>query len=1012
MSLSTRAALILIPCLSLAVNISMSQTWRDLLYRADSLAQSGRMDSAIHVGWQVLENPQSAVSSNDTAIATVLLRLAMRYREHEVFDLAETCYESCTQIRINVLGSEHVAVAKALNGQAILMWQLGRYDESERLNQEALAIRERLLGKDHLDVSESLTNLGLVFLDQRRYKEGQDLLTRALVIERKNHGNHSLSVAQSQLNLGNAYYVQADYNHAEEYYKRALETRERLLGKQHPLVAQLYDNLGNCYYDQGRMADAETLYKQALAILQNSSSAGKRDLAICLQNLGILYTDTRQYDLAENYLFQALDLRKSVFPDENAEVAVSYANLADLMVRRKRYAEAESLYLRALPICSEHERLALTNVLADLYTDIGRYAVAESLYAYLETQWHRSSTAAHPQRADFLGSYAWYFRHRNNPVKSEFYARSALRMWKDMFATGASVMSERDALAYSTYTGSALSYYLSCTFLNNGRFLETTHLPDMILSSKGVVSDLVFERRRRQYDVADSLSSVLENRLMAARRTLMRFYSGETEIESPQAYKRTVDSLNAVSNKLESQIARRSAGFRRHKDHHNVTARRVAAGLPAQATLVEYLRWEYFDFKTDTDTDHYLVAVIPHNGQPLIRDLGEAEKIDRVIKRYRKHLVDLSEKLSKSGLPLTDQDQIEYTSVASELYKLLWQPIAAQIRGTGLVFIAPDAGLNLVSFGGLIDEKRQYLVENHQLHYLSAGRDLIRLKDQDITGSGLLAFGDPDYDAPVAERTGRGSEVPVNPSALTEQSNVNNIRSACGNLREITVGRLPNTRQEVESIAGYWKQDYHTESAVIYTDTRASEENFKANSEGKRVIHLATHGYFIQNECLPKQQGKSVGHGIPHTGENPLLLSGLFLAGANLHGAGTEDMQREDGIVTALEVSSMDFRGVELVTLSACETALGEVRQGEGVYGLRRAFQVAGARTVVSALWRVPDSETKSLMKAFYAQKGTTYPELIQKVALQHIHDLRLIGRPTHPYSWGGFIVTGDWRRK
>jgi CHAT domain-containing protein len=309
-----------------------------------------------------------------------------------------------------------------------------------------------------------------------------------------------------------------------------------------------------------------------------------------------------------------------------------------------------------------------------------------------------------------------------------------------------------------------------------------------------------------------------------------------------------------------------------------------------------------------------------------------------------------------------------------------------------------------------MDEKGNYLIERHPLHYLSAGRDLIRLKDQETSGSGLAAFGDPDYDAPAALRLdGRYEALPIS-SPVVEQGNAVNLRSGCGSFRDISVSRLVNTREEVESITGFWKQDYRWEPAVIYTDNRASEENFKTNSLGKRVIHLATHGYFIQNECVPKQQGK--GHVTTYSGENPLLLSGLFLAGANLHGDGTEDEQAEDGIVTALEVSAMDLKGTDLVVLSACETGLGEVRQGEGVYGLRRAFQLAGARTVVSALWRVPDSETKALMKTLYAQKATTYPELMQQAALQHIHNFRIIGRPTHPYSWGGFVAMGDWRRK
>lgn len=141
-------------------------------------------------------------------------------------------------------------------------------------------------------------------------------------------------------------------------------------------------------------------------------------------------------------------------------------------------------------------------------------------------------------------------------------------------------------------------------------------------------------------------------------------------------------------------------------------------------------------------------------------------------------------------------------------------------------------------------------------------------------------------------------------------------------------------------------------------------------------------------------------------------MSGLLLAGANLHGKDADIHGAEDGILTALEVTAMDLRGVDLVILSACETGLGEIKKSEGVYGLRRGFQLAGARTVVSSLWQIPDAETKSFMKDLYAQNSKTYPELLQEAALRRIKELRLRGKPTHPYTWGGFIATGDWRIK
>ena len=181
----------------------------------------------------------------------------------------------------------------------------------------------------------------------------------------------------------------------------------------------------------------------------------------------------------------------------------------------------------------------------------------------------------------------------------------------------------------------------------------------------------------------------------------------------------------------------------------------------------------------------------------------------------------------------------------------------------------------------------------------------------------------------------------------------------------------------------------------------ASEERFKKQSKQHRVIHIATHGYFVEGDC---REDRNV------AGENSLLQSGLVLAGGNLHGAGADSVGAEDGILTALEVSSLDLRGTDLVVLSACETGLGKIEQGEGVYGLRRAFQIAGVRTVVSSLWQISDDETARFMKELYSQKAITYPELMRKAMLNRLNQLRLRHLPTNPSLWAGFIATGDWK--
>jgi len=272
--------------------------------------------------------------------------------------------------------------------------------------------------------------------------------------------------------------------------------------------------------------------------------------------------------------------------------------------------------------------------------------------------------------------------------------------------------------------------------------------------------------------------------------------------------------------------------------------------------------------------------------------------------------------------------------------------VAEYSRGSDMVLIAADGALNLLSFAGLKNQGGSYLTESFRIHNLASGRDLIRLRNEFEPASGLFALGDPDYGAVAADRIAAlGASPGSGPadSVIQVAFATRNIRSGCGRLSEMEVTPLPGTHREVDLVSDRWAETT-LEPLVACYGGEASEEYFKAEAPGNRVIHLATHGYFLGGACRPD------GLDTDYVGENPLLLSGLFLAGSNRHGVEADSLGVEDGILTAYEVSAMDLEGTELVVLSACETGLGEVSEGEGVYGLRRAFQMAGARTVVSAL--------------------------------------------------------------
>ena len=196
----------------------------------------------------------------------------------------------------------------------------------------------------------------------------------------------------------------------------------------------------------------------------------------------------------------------------------------------------------------------------------------------------------------------------------------------------------------------------------------------------------------------------------------------------------------------------------------------------------------------------------------------------------------------------------------------------------------------------------------------------------------------------------------------------------------------------------------------------ASEAAFKREAPGHRVLHLATHGFFLNGDCASAPTGTRGVGGLTSAGarrpaENPLLLSGLALAGANRRASAGPD--EDDGILTAEEVASLDLSGVEWAVLSACDTGVGEIRAGEGVFGLRRAFQVAGARTVVMSLWSVDDQATRAWMRALYEgrfQRKLSTADAVHQASLSMLRDRRAKGLSTHPFYWAAFVAAGDWR--
>jgi CHAT domain-containing protein len=415
--------------------------------------------------------------------------------------------------------------------------------------------------------------------------------------------------------------------------------------------------------------------------------------------------------------------------------------------------------------------------------------------------------------------------------------------------------------------------------------------------------------------------------------------------------------------------------------------------------------------------------------------LGSAAVIDAAIAKWRERI---QVELQSGGLAAA-RNEASYRQAGTALRALVWDPIAAQVGAAASTFIVPDGALHLVDFATLPTGRASYLVEGPStLHYLLAERDLLQPAGEPRGGS-LLALGAPDFEKvnrsalaalqqPQLTADASSSLPPASPPASRE-GDVGLIasrhlsRSACEAFGTQTFAPLPATTEEVRHIAALWRQGAESEGrTLLLGGDSASESVFKSLAPGHRVLHLATHGFFLDRDCVPSilsttsttatvNRSTAAAASARLLEESPLLRSGLVLAGANRRtDASSED---DDGMLTAEEIAGLDLSSAQWTVLSACDTGRGDWQAGEGVLGLRRAFQVAGARTVILSLWPVIDTVAADWMTALYKRKFVEHASTASAVRAANrtlLAARRAAGQSTHPLYWSGFIATGDWR--
>ncbi|XYI03998.1 tetratricopeptide repeat protein [Sorangium sp. So ce1128] len=928
------------------------------------------------------EHPDAAIPLNN---------LAELYRTKGDYVRAEPLYQRALRIRENALGSEHPDVANSLNNLALLYMAKGDYASAEPLYQRALGILEKALGREHPNVATSLNNLATLHMTKGDYASAEPLYQRALGILEKALGKEHPDVAMSLNSLATLRMTKGDYASAEPLYQRALGILEKALGKEHPDVAMSLNSLATLHMTKGDHAGAEPLYQRALRIREKALGSEHPDVAKSLNGLAMLHMTKGDHTRSEPLCQRALRIREKALGAEHPDVANSLNNLATLYANKGDFARAEPLCQRALRIRekalgAEHPDVATSlNNLATLYADKGDFARAEPLYQRALRILEKTLGAEHPDVAMLLLNLA-SLHHARGDIPG------ALRMTEQaaniqdrnaaiLLTTGGDEQKRAYMATLRASTDHAVSLHVQFASADvAARRLALT----AILRRKGRVLDAMthglaaLRRRARPEDrvLLDELS-----RVSAELSTLT--WRGPAERRPGQSpedfnngqlaqYRENLARLDAERQTLEAEIGRRSPELK--AELSPVSLAQVQAAVPDGAALVELFRYQPYNprgtkaAKTQWGKGRYIAYVLRQSGDIAYAELGEAEPIEGAAEQLLRAL----------RRPASDP-----RPAARALDALVMQPIRLLIGPTRQILLSPDAALNLVPFGALLDEEDHYLVERYAFTYLPSGRDLLRLRATAPQRERAVVIAAPDYDhtaAPAGQRAASSEEqapahFPPLAAAADEGQDVS---------RQLAGARL---------LLG----QAATESAV------------KA-LRGPQVLHIVTHGFFASGEKAPEPPPAFLDVGsrglrgmpsfLPHI-DNPLLRSGLAFAGANRKAAGDDN-----GILTAMEASQLDLNGTKLVVLAACETGVGETANGDGVYGLRRAFVMAGAETQILSLWNADDASTRELMHGYYARlkAGGGRSESMRQA------QLAMLAAPerAHPYYWASFIISGN----
>jgi len=831
--------------------------------------------------------------------------------------------------------------------------------------------------------------MGEVAYASQKYSFADKRFTSAINLYEKAGLLEEIGYFKALADEGLLYTTMGRFTQAEEFTVKALDLRKAKLGEKNIGVASSLNNYGVLLYDLGQYNDAEKRLAEALANLQLNAGKEIMQYAIVENNQAMLYQAIGRYEEAEKILNNAIAVAEKLQSSKSKNHLKFLSNLALLYQQMGKYNEAEAIYL------GMEKRLAknspdLANMLdnqAALYLVMGKDDKVEALLKRSAATFKTALGEESPGFAKATSDLGNFYRYKARYADAEPLLDKALSLREKMFGVNHPLyaQSQEDlAILYWKKGENEKAYMMYRKVMDKSIDFINSYFPPMSEAEKTKYWDILSPRFQRFYNFAlessGSNKAVLQDFYdyqMATKALLLNstnkikktiLASGNKELikdyvtwldqkenlarlyayskQEIKEHKINLDSLERAANAMERKLSESSKEFSAGYSTQKISFKQIRDLLGDAEAVVEIIRVRKFDQNFTADAKYAALILVKGVELPKLVLLDNGQQLDtRYAKFYR--------------------NSIQQRSADEYSYDQYWTRIEPELAGRKLIYISPDGVFNQLNLNTLKKPGGDYVINRYDLVIVGNSKDLFNLKNKKkiATKKNATLIGFPDY----------GST---------------------------DVAALPGTKVEIDGISKILKPAGYV--VTQFTQKTATEANIKA-VKAPMLMHIATHGYFLQDV---EHGGSAFGVNLENASDNPLLRSGLILAngGKTIAGKATPNLSSNDnGILTAYEAMNLNLDGTNLIVLSACETGLGDVKAGEGVYGLQRAFLVAGADALIMSLWKVDDAATQQLMTNFY----TNWIKLGNKQKAFKQAQLQLMTKYKEPYYWGAFVMMG-----